>query len=63
MNGPNTEGYRNAMDIEIGTLSGKESWIIIPCTKDMNVLKSTWAFKCKLFPDGRVKKLKARFCV
>jgi hypothetical protein len=29
----------------------------------MNVLPSTWAFKCKRFPDGRVRKLKARFCV
>ena len=29
----------------------------------MNVLPSTWAFKCKRFPDGLVKKLKARFCV
>jgi hypothetical protein len=28
----------------------------------MNVLPSTWAFKCKRFPDGRVKKFKARFC-
>eukprot|EP00957_Ditylum_brightwellii_P057974 4395630-Ditylum_brightwellii.AAC.1 len=50
------------MDVEIDTLSGKESWIIAPRTKDMNVLKNTWAFKCKRFPDGRVKKLKARFC-
>eukprot|EP00956_Cyclotella_meneghiniana_P011311 scaffold15927_cov76-Cyclotella_meneghiniana.AAC.1 len=23
---------------------------------------STWAFKCKRYPDGRVKKFKARFC-
>ena len=28
----------------------------------MNVLPSTWAFKCKRFPDGSVRKLKARFC-
>jgi hypothetical protein len=28
----------------------------------MNVLPSTWAFKCKRYPDGRVKKFKARFC-
>eukprot|EP00957_Ditylum_brightwellii_P069609 5287558-Ditylum_brightwellii.AAC.1 len=52
MNGSNAEGYRNAMDVEIGTLTGKESWIIVQRTKDMNVLKSTWAFKCKWFPDG-----------
>lgn len=29
----------------------------------MNVLPSVWAFKCKRFPDGLVRKLKARFCV
>ena len=29
----------------------------------MNVLPGTWAFKCKGFPDGAVRKLKARFCV
>ena len=29
----------------------------------MNVLPSTWAFKCKRYPDGSVRKLKARFCV
>jgi hypothetical protein len=28
----------------------------------MNVLPSTWAFKIKQFPDGTVKKFKARFC-
>ena len=27
-----------------------------------NVLPSTWAFKIKRYPDGRVKKFKARFC-
>ena len=29
----------------------------------MNVLPSTWAFRCKRYPDRRVRKLKARFCV
>jgi hypothetical protein len=28
----------------------------------MNVLPSTWVFKCKRYPDGLVRKLKARFC-
>ena len=27
-----------------------------------NVIQSTWEFKCKLFPDGLIKKLKAHFC-
>jgi hypothetical protein len=28
----------------------------------MHVLPSTWAFKCKHFPDGIMRKLKARSC-
>ena len=28
----------------------------------MNVIDSTWAFKLKRYPDGLVKKFKARFC-
>jgi hypothetical protein len=28
----------------------------------MHVFPSTWAFKCKRFPDGIIRKLKARFC-
>jgi len=27
-----------------------------------NVIKSTWAFKCKQYPDGLVKNFKAHFC-
>ena len=29
----------------------------------MNVLDSVWAFKIKRYPDGNLRKLKARFCV
>ena len=28
----------------------------------MNIMSSTWAFKCKRFPDGLTEKFKARFC-
>jgi hypothetical protein len=27
-----------------------------------NVIQSTWAFKCKRFPDGLIKKFKVHFC-
>ena len=39
-----------------------DCWDYIKWTPDMNVLPSTWAFKLKRYPDGRVKKFKARFC-
>jgi hypothetical protein len=39
-----------------------DCWDYIKRTPDMNILPSTWAFKLKRYPDGRVKKFKARFC-
>jgi hypothetical protein len=38
----------------------KGSWEVV--TAWMHVISSTWAFKCKRFPDGIIRKLKARFC-
>ena len=51
------------MEEEIKTLEAKESLEIVERKPHMNVLPSTWAFKCKRFPDGSVRKIKARFCV
>ncbi len=36
-----------------------DCWDYVKRTPDMNVLPSTWAFKLKQYPDGRVKKFKA----
>eukprot|EP00956_Cyclotella_meneghiniana_P036232 scaffold123032_cov17-Cyclotella_meneghiniana.AAC.1 len=36
-------------------------WEVVDRTDDMNVIDSIWAFKLKRFPDGMVKKFKARF--
>lgn len=38
-------------------------WSIIDFAPGMNVLCSVWALKVKRYPDGSVKKFKARFCV
>lgn len=63
MNGPNSEGYWQAMEKELKTLvTDMDVWDVVDREPWMNVLPSTWAFKCKRFPDGAVKKLKARFC-
>jgi Reverse transcriptase (RNA-dependent DNA polymerase) len=49
---------------EVTTLTDqKDAWEVVLREAWMNVLPSTWAFKCKRFPDGLIKKLKARFCV
>ena len=64
MNGPNAEGFWDAMCKEVTTLTDqKDAWEVVSREAWMNVLPSTWAFKCKRFPDGLIKKLKARFCV
>ena len=64
MNGPNAEGFWDAMCKEVTTLTDqKDAWDVVLREAWMNVLPSTWAFKCKRFPDGLIKKLKARFCV
>jgi Reverse transcriptase (RNA-dependent DNA polymerase) len=63
MNGPDAEGYWVAMEEEYNTLTYKDSWEIVDRTPDMKVLGTTWAYRCKRFPDGLVRKLKARFCV
>ncbi|NCF91157.1 MAG: hypothetical protein GWQ05_09390, partial [Verrucomicrobiaceae bacterium] len=62
MNGPYAEEYWEAACVEMETLEKMDSWTVVDRTSDMNVLPSTWAFKCKRFPDGLIKKFKARFC-
>ena len=62
-NGLMSKGFWKAMDTELETLTRKEAWDIVDRTENMNVLESTRAFKVKRYPDGTLRKLKARFCV
>ncbi len=54
--------YWEAMRVEIKTLESMGAWEVVEREEDMNVIRSTWAFKCKRYPDGLIKKFKARFC-
>ena len=64
INGPFAEKWWEAMEIEMATLeSDLDAWELVTKEDGMNILPSTWAFKIKRFPDGLVKKYKARFCV
>lgn len=71
MSGQYKEEYEKAMKEEIISLIKRNTWTCVlrsqvPMTaqgKKHPVLKSTWAFKLKRFPDGSVMKFKARFCV
>ncbi|GAX10397.1 hypothetical protein FisN_3Lu622 [Fistulifera solaris] len=67
MNGPDAIGYEKAMDEEYYSLKALDPWDEVPRSeaieKGANILPSTWAFKCKRYPDGTVKKYKARWCI
>ena len=63
MNGPFQAEYWEAMQTELNTISTEfKCWTLVPRLPHMHVLPSTWAFKVKRYPDGSVKKFKARFC-
>ena len=62
MNGHFVDDYWKAAVKEIETLEGMEAWEVVDEKTDMNIIDSTWAFKLKRFPDGLIKKFKARFC-
>jgi hypothetical protein len=65
-NGPFKEKWWEAMELEVDTLENDlDAWELVPIPTDpkVNILQSTWAFRIKRFPDGLVKKFKARFCV
>ena len=63
--GRDSDGFWDAMDLEIRQLASKDCWTVVDRSeaKDKKILGTTWAFKRKRFPDGSVRKLKARICV
>lgn len=63
MRSEDREGFREAMASEIASLQKMGTWNLVKRDASKNVLDGTWTFKRKRFPDGRVRKLKARFCV
>ena len=67
MNSDEAEGFWEAMKLEYYTLETvREAWKIVKrevvLEQHKKIYGSTWAFKRKRYPDGRVKKLKARIC-
>jgi hypothetical protein len=60
---PFQQEFWQAMRVELDTLTKDvDCRSLIDRTPEMNVLPSTWVFKIKRYPDGSVKKFKARFC-
>ena len=56
MNGPFADEYWDAACVEVETLEKMKAWEVVEREVNMNVLSSTWAFKCKRYPDGLSKK-------
>jgi hypothetical protein len=54
--------YWKAIELEIFSLESIEAWQVVDQEDKMNDISSTWGFKCKKYPDGLIKKLKAMFC-
>ena len=48
---------------ELKSLRDLGSFKMVSRPRGANILMSTWAFKKKRYPDGALKKFKARFCV
>jgi hypothetical protein len=66
MTGPYREEFLAAMRQEIEELEGHKTWKVLKRSslpEGANILPSTWAFKIKRYPDGRLRKFKAQFCV
>jgi hypothetical protein len=60
MNGPFAQDFRKLMEVEWDTLDTvMKAWEIVERQSWMKVLPSTWALRCKSFPDGMIRKLKA----
>ena len=67
LTGPDHEGFYEGTWQEIKELVSKNTWTPILRSKmqqhSRKALPSTWVFRCKRFPDGSIRKLKARLCV
>ena len=61
MASPDSAGFIKAMEIEIRTLIELDVFDVVMRPKQ-KVISGVWAFKRKRYPDGTVRKLKARYC-
>jgi hypothetical protein len=62
MAGPDAAGFVAAMEAEVLTLIELNVFDIVEKTNNMKVLSGVWALRRKRYPDGAIRKLKARYC-
>jgi hypothetical protein len=66
MRGDHRDDFLTAMGEEISALEAHGTWNIVrrdSMPAGSNLLPGTWALKIKRYPDGRMRKHKARYCV
>ena len=64
MQGQDSDAWYEAMKIEYEGLENMDAWEEVPREQAQGqILDSTWALRRKRYPDGSVRKLKARLCV
>ena len=62
MASPDAAGFITAMEEEVTTLTEKDAFEVIPRPRKHKVISGVWAFRRKRYPDGSIRKLKARYC-
>ena len=62
MASPDAAGFIEAMKLEVRTSDELRVFDVVNKPTHRKVLSGVWAFKRKRYPDGSVKKLKARYC-
>ena len=66
MSGPHQESFHEACKVELQELFGCGTFELVrksDVPEGVKILPSTWAFHIKRYPDGRLRKFKARFCI
>ena len=66
MAGPHRDQFIEAMVKEVKELEEFGTWTEVPNSgvpKGKQVLPGTWVLRIKRYPDGRLRKFKARYCV
>jgi hypothetical protein len=66
MTGPYREEFLEAMRVEVSELESHNCWDVVAATEvpeGAKVIPTMWVFKIKHYPDGRVRRFKARLVV
>ncbi|XP_048335502.2 retrovirus-related Pol polyprotein from transposon RE2 isoform X1 [Ziziphus jujuba] len=52
--------WKSAMELEYSALMKNNTWQLVPCTSDMNIVGNKWVFRVKYNAHGTIQRCKAR---